>query len=137
MSRLRIPLLPDRLRIAGVVIVASVIGYYSVFAPPGSGAIEMGPFGLLPYSTWLHLMAYTGLGGSIGYALYGRSASIATQNVTTFLATWGYGIAIEVVQRPLPDRTFAVADMAVNALGATLAVGVWLLLHRYVDLHEV
>ncbi|WP_096390947.1 VanZ family protein [Halopenitus persicus] len=129
--RLRLPLLPTRLRLGAAVLVAGIILYYSVFAPPGAGTIERGPFGLVPYSTWLHGLAYTGLGGSIGYALVG-SASTVRRRVGMWIGTVGYGVAIELVQSQLPARTFAVADMGVNALGASLALVVWIALDRYV-----
>ncbi|SDY32431.1 VanZ family protein [Halopenitus persicus] len=128
--RLRLPLLPRRLRLGVVTLVAGVILYYSVFAPPGSGTIEMGPFGIIPYSTWLHFLAYVGLGGWVGYALSDRSTSIRRRTLATFLTTWGYGVAIEVVQWPLPERTFALTDMGVNALGALVAAIVWIGLLR-------
>lgn len=126
MRRLHLPLVPRPFRWLLVVSVASVLLYYSVFAPPGSGAIEMGPLGLFPYSNWLHVTAYVGLAGAVVYALYAPPRSSWYAVGGGFLAAFCYGIGIEFVQSMLPARTFALADMGLNALGAGVAAIVWL-----------
>ena len=53
-----------------------------------------------------------------------------------FLLTVGYGVSIELLQAGLPDRTFAITDMLVNAVGAVIAVGVWRGLTRYIRFYR-
>jgi VanZ family protein len=137
MSRLRLPLVPRPLRLAGVVAVASTILYYSVFTPPGSGAIRTGPLGVLPYSTWLHALAYGGLAVALAYALQDRPWRDRTVLVVVFLLAVGYGGSIELLQSTLDARTADFGDLLTNAVGAAVAAVCWRALARWVRFYRV
>lgn len=108
------------------MLVAAVICYYSLFDTPGGGGpVPMGPFGLVHADKWLHALGYGALAGALGYAslrVDGRTLAV------TFLLAAGYGVTIELLQAPLPERAFSVADMGANVLGAFLGLVVWRLL---------
>lgn len=120
---LRIPVLPRSLRVGGVVLVAAVIVYFSLFdSPGGPGPLPMGPLGLVHLDKWYHAAGYAALGGALGYATLDVDARTLA---AIFLLAAGYGVAIELVQAPLPDRAFSYADMGADALGALLGLAVW------------
>ncbi|MWV65253.1 VanZ family protein [Halorubrum sp. JWXQ-INN 858] len=131
MRRLRLPLVPKPLRWGVVLAVAGTILYYSILTPPGSGTFRTGPLGLIPFSDWLHFLAYGGLAATLAYALHDSPRTDRQVLVLVFVVAFGYGAAIELLQATIPSRTFDVADMAVNALGAAIAVGCWRVLSRY------
>jgi len=118
---------PTWLRWAAVAVVAGGIFVASVLDPPSSGVPALGPFGAFGLDKWLHALAYAGLAGTLASALApGRSPAL-TAALAGLLAV-GYGVGIEFVQAPLAERSFSVADMAANGLGAVLAVLGWRLL---------
>ena len=127
----RLPLVPRWLRVSAVLTVAAVILYYSVVPAPGSGSFRTGPLGLVPFSDWLHLLAYTGLALTLAYAFQDSLRPDWQVLLAVFLLTVGYGVGIELLQAGLPDRTFAITDMLVNAVGAVIAVAGWRGLTRY------
>ena len=137
MSRLRLPLVPRSLRLVGVLSVAATILYFSVFTPPGSGAIQTGPLGVLPYSTWLHGLAYAGLAVTLAYALQDSPWRDRTVLVLVFLVAVGYGGSIELLQSTLDARTADVGDLLVNAVGAAIAAVCWRVLTRWVRFYRV
>ncbi|SDG13879.1 VanZ like family protein [Halorubrum xinjiangense] len=137
MSRLRLPLVPRWLRLGGVVAVASTILYYSVFTPPGSGAIRTGPLGVLPYSTWLHALAYAGLAVTLAYAFQDSPWRDRSVLVVVFLLAVGYGGSIELLQSTLDARTADFGDLLVNAVGAAVATVCWRALTRWVRFYRV
>jgi VanZ family protein len=120
---LRVPLLPRWARWAGVVLVAVVIVYNSLFTVP-PGTIPVAEFTL--EDEWLHFVAYGGLGGSLSYALYDagwvggrwRRASVV------FAVAVGFGLLIELTQGLTPDRYMALDDAVANTLGVLLST-VW------------
>ncbi|QAU12243.1 VanZ family protein [Halorubrum sp. BOL3-1] len=137
MVRLRFPLVPRWLRLGGVVAVAATILYFSVFTPSGSGAVRTGPFGLLPYSTWLHGLAYFGLAATLAYAVQDTPWPDRTVLGVVFLAAVGYGGGIELLQSTLDARTADFGDLLVNAVGATVAAVLWRVLTRPVRFYHV
>ncbi|GAA0547791.1 VanZ family protein [Halorubrum ejinorense] len=137
MSRLRLPLVPRSLRLAGVLAVAATILYFSVFTPPGSGVIQTGPLGVLPYSTWLHGLAYAGLAVTLAYALQDSAWRDRTVLAVVFLIAVGYGGSIELLQSTLDARTADFGDLLVNAVGAAVAAVCWRVLTRWVRFYRV
>lgn len=130
---------PTWLRWLAVAVAAGGIFVASVLDPPSSGVPSVGPFGLLGMDKWLHAFAYAGLAGALATALAPghRPAVTASRGpaVTAALAgllAVGYGVGIEFVQAPLPERSFSVLDMAANATGAVVAVLGWRLLVEFV-----
>ncbi|WP_017342212.1 VanZ family protein [Halorubrum sp. T3] len=137
MNRLRLPLVPRSLRLAGVLAVAATILYFSVFTPPGSGAIQTGPLGVFPYSTWLHGLAYGGLTVTLAYALQDQPWRDRSVLVVVFLIAVGYGAGIELFQSTLDARTADFGDLLVNAVGAAVAAVCWRVLTRWVRFYRV
>lgn len=136
MRRLRIPLLPNIMRWGAVITVAGIILYYSIQAGPGTQTFQTGPLGIFPYSDWLHFLAYACLAVMLAYALHDSRLPEWQVVVLVGVCAIGYGVTIEVMQSRLPSRTFAVADMGVNAVGAAVAVACWRLLARYVRFYR-
>ena len=137
MERLRLPLVPRWLRVVGVIAVAATILYFSVFTPPGSGTIQFGPFGLFPYSTWLHGVAYAGLAVVLAYALQDRPWRDRSVLVVVFVIAVGYGGSIELLQSTLDARTADFGDLLVNAVGAAVAAVCWRVATRWVRFYRV
>ena len=132
----RLPLLPRWLRCTAVLTVAVVILYYSVVPAPGSNTLLTGPFGVIAYSNWLHMFAYGGLAMSLAYAFHHSSRPEWQILLAVGIVTVGYGVSIELLQSGLVERTFAVGDMLVNAVGAVVAVAAWRGLNRYVQFYR-
>lgn len=133
----RLPLLPSKIRWFVVGSTLVVIFYFSIITAPGPDRLEFGPFGILPFSTWLHGIAYAGLAITLAYALV-RSPQPNTQILFgVFLVATGYGIGIEVMQLTLPDRTFDEIDVLVNGIGAAIAVTVWNIVVRYIEFYPI
>ncbi|WP_430503922.1 VanZ family protein [Haloparvum sp. PAK95] len=102
----------------GVAILAA-----SVVRVPGEPSPTPGPVGLTdPF----HLVGYAALAVAVALALSkqreltrdGHVAAVAVAVATLF------GVGVELVQAPIPWRSFAVADAAINALGAVVGVAV-------------
>ena len=136
MRRLRLPLVPRWLRFGGVLTVAATILYFSVFTPPGSGTIQFGPFGLFPYSTWLHGVAYAGLAVVLAYALQDRPWRDRSVLAVVFVIAVGYGGSLELLQSTLDARTADFGDLLVNAIGAAVAALCWRVATRWVRFYR-
>lgn len=136
MGRIRVPLVPRTLRWGVVIAVAATILYYSVFTPPGSGAIRTGPFGVFAYGVWLHGLAYAGLAITLAYAVQDRPWRDRTVLVGVFLMAVGYGVGVELLQSTLATRTAAFDDILVNAVGAGVAAVCWRVLTRRVRFYR-
>ena len=97
---------------AAAILVASVVG-------PGTGSRTLLGVGL---SVYLHLAGYAGLAGAVGYALLRADARglLIAAGVAV-----GYGVAVELVQAPLPYRTASALDAQVNAAGAAVGAALW------------
>lgn len=107
-----------------VLIMFGVVVYTSLKTPSGSD---------LPISDKvLHYVAYSGLTASVLLAavwapLRGEGRFPRLPVPITLLAI-GVGVAIEVLQGPLPGRDADLFDAVANAGGAVTALGGWMLL---------
>lgn len=133
----RLPLFPWWVRGLLVLVTIGVLLYYSIVPAPGTGSISSGPFGILSYSMWLHIIGYMGLAIVLAYA----TAHIALPRWqvlgAVFVVVMACGMAVEVVQYFLPGRTFSVMDMLVNAVGAAIGLFIWAILERSVQFYRV
>lgn len=111
--------------------------YFSVVPMPGGDAFRTGPFGILPFSKWMHLLAYGGLAMALAYALHESPRPDWQILSVVFLIAVGYGAGVELVQATVPYRSYSRLDMVVNAVGAAVAVGLWRALVRYVRFYRV
>jgi len=114
-----VPVLPHRFRYAVAICLALVVLAASVTEP--SDAVPRTLFGV-NFTTYLHLLAYAGLTGAIGYVLLStdRWALLTAALIATL-----YGAAIELLQGPIPYRTTATADGVINAIGAVVGAALW------------
>jgi len=136
MRRIRFPLLPRWARLGGVAVLAGLIFYFSLLdappkAPPGGGPA-------LPVRRY-HLVAYAALALALAYATVEDRDEWRQRLVLVVLVPVLYGAFIEFLQAPLPDRYYAVGDLAANTTGAVLSVA-WLLLEsrvRYLRVSEL
>lgn len=123
---------PRRFRWVGVALVAAAIFYGSVVSAPGAGMPSLGPFGVVGLDKWLHALGYSGLAGSVVYAL-ATDRNPTTAAVLAVALAVTYGVGIEFVQAAIPARHFSLADMAADAVGAGLGAGVVAVLSRTLD----
>lgn len=114
-----LPALPRSIRCGGAVACAVVVLAASV-AEPGDRATTT-LFGVA-LSVYLHVVAYAGLTGAVGYALlrYDRRALVAAAAVALT-----FGVVVELVQGTLSHRAMSTVDALVNAAGAALGAGLW------------
>jgi len=127
-----IPVVPVWLRLVLVFGTLGGLIYFSIVPAPGSGSISYGPFGVIPYSMWLHFLGYMGLAIVLSYASTTVRRPQSQILFSVFVVTVGCGITVEFVQLTLPTRTFSVLDMVINALGAGVGVTLWYLFDRLV-----
>ena len=123
MYRPAVPELPRAVRYAGLLVVAVGIAYFSFTGNPPAQ-----PPGGQGGDKTLHFVAYAALGLAIAYATLDDRRPL----VRAALIVGGaglYGVGIELVQWPLPERYFGLDDIAANLIGATLALS-WLLVER-------
>lgn len=134
MNRVRVPLLPAIARWFVVAAVAAVILYSSVIRPAAFVHVT-GPFGVLGLDKYLHFLAYAGLAAALVYAL--ADSSVERVAIVVFLAAVAFGLFVELLQLPIPYRTFSLADAATNAVGATVVAVGWRLLRDRVRFRPV
>lgn len=104
--------------VAGGILVASVLPRSTgVTPPPGPG-----PVGVVGADKWLHALAYAGLAGTLLYALAPTGRSTLTVVTIVLGLAAAFGLAVELIQVPLPTRRFEPLDAAANAVGATAAI---------------
>jgi len=113
------PVAPESLRWGVVVACAAVILVASVVDTGGGPPRTLFGVGLAGY---LHLAGYAGLAGAVGFAL--RRADHRGLLLAVGAAVC-YGLAVEVVQAPLPYRTASILDALVNAAGAVVGASLW------------
>ncbi|WP_058366601.1 VanZ family protein [Haloparvum sedimenti] len=113
--------------IAAAVLLASVVPVPGD-ASAGGGVVSLtDPFHLLGYAALAAALVCpvgAGLRERIGFrsaALLPRTAVVAT---LAALASTAFGLGVEVVQAPIPWRSFAVADAVVNAVGALIGAAI-------------
>lgn len=113
------PVAPRPLRYAGVLACAAVVLYGSVTAPGDGDPLRLFGIGIAVY---LHLVAYAGLTGAVGYALLAadRRALLLAAGVATL-----YGLGVELLQGTLPYRSMAATDVLLNAAGAAAGAALW------------
>ena len=130
MRRLRFPLLPRRLRWFGVLLVAIVLVYFSLLVTPPSAPPDqtLGSF----WDKKLHFLGYAVFGLSLTYATAMNRASRSRRVVLSIGVAVLFGVLIELLQGPIPNRYFSYADMLANALGAFLATG-WFLVESRLE----
>lgn len=122
------PLLPAVVRWLGVGSVAAIILYYSLFAAATDGDVA---FLDVAISYVLHFAAYAGLGATLAYALADRPLSTTRKVLAVFLVVMMYGLAIELAQGLIADRTASLLDGIVNACGGAASLS-WYGLERRV-----
>jgi hypothetical protein len=134
--RVYLPLVPRSLRWPLVGAVLTTILVFSVVRPPGMGRLNTGPFGVLPLSTWFHLLGYAGLAVTLAYALQHSPRPNWQLLSLVFVLATAYGVGMELIQSTLAYRTFDTGDILVNAGVAALAMAGWNLLCRRVRFYR-
>ena len=106
-----------------VVLMAFVVVYTSVTAP-GDGSLPLS-------DKLMHYLAYTGLTLSMllaaVWAPVRGEGRFPTAPIVIVFVAFLFGVAIEVVQGPLPERDAELLDAFANAAGAVTALGLWTL----------
>jgi len=129
---IRLPVLPFSVRVFLATAAISLLLYYSIVPAPGSGGISSGPFGIFPYSMWLHFLGYLGLAVALSYATFHLDYSRSQLLIGVFFITVGFGALIELLQYTLPTRTFSLVDILVNTIGAGTGIALWHLTDRVI-----
>jgi VanZ family protein len=88
--------------------------------------IDSGPFGVIGFDKWLHGIGYALLTATLIYAFEG-SARISRRNQLALAVCLAvvFGICLEFVQWPIPQRTMSGLDAIADATGACLLAAVW------------
>ncbi|MEZ3165481.1 VanZ family protein [Halorubrum sp. RMP-47] len=109
--------------VAGLVFAASVVPVPTV---PGTGR------GMLPIiPAWIaltapfHLIGYAALAVLTVRAVAGRERATVGATAVGVAAATAFGFGVELVQAPIPWRSFAWSDVAINAVGATVGAGLF------------
>ena len=78
----------------------------------------LGPLGLIGVDKYLHVLSFAVLAVTLTVAL----PPISTRRllVLVIVATVGYGLLVELLQLPLPYRSFGLIDLVADAVGAVL-----------------
>ena len=96
------------------LVVASVSPVSLLGAPAGPSVLPVSP--TAPF----HLIGYAVLGALTVDAIGPRRGTL----IFAVLFAAGVGAGIEVLQSTIPWRTFAIADLAINTLGALVGVSI-------------
>ena len=106
------------------LFIAAAVAVFVVSVVPPPAAVSgpsAGPIGV-PLDKWVHAGAYAVLAVLLCFAVRARR----TRSVLLVAAAVAvYGLTIEFVQGPLPDRAFDLVDAAANAAGTALAALAW------------
>jgi hypothetical protein len=124
-----IPLAARRVRYALVALVAGTVLVASV-VETGGGARTLGPFGLVGADKWTHALAYAGLTAALVYAAVDGGGRVRL--ALPVIVAIAVGIAIELIQWPIPYRTASIADGLADAVGAGLFALGWRWLARFI-----
>lgn len=122
-AAVRVPVLPRPVRYAGALACAAVIAYASLTPSAGGGG-----FTLLGIASdkWLHAVAYAGLSGALAYARLADGNPLDRRSLLLVVGlAVGYGVALELVQAPLPARSLSAPDVVADAVGASAGAAVW------------
>ncbi|NUE00933.1 VanZ family protein [Halorubraceae archaeon YAN] len=92
-----------------LLFIASVI-------PLPSASSNAGTTGMFGPTAVFHLFGYAILAGLLVWSGFSWPIAIGGP----ILVATGYGAFIEVVQAPIPWRSFSVFDIVLNAIGATI-----------------
>ena len=131
MASVRLPLAARSVRYVFVAVVAGVILVASLLGPDPTAAPTMGPLGIVGADKWTHALAYAGLAAALLYASVtpGRDSSRVGLAVALAVA---FGVAIELLQWPIPYRTASAVDVLADAVGAGVLALAWRSLDRFV-----
>lgn len=113
-----------------VLVVAGAILVGSALPLSGSAGPPFGPVGLVGDVALLHAVGYGLLGWVLARALVATGRSTVAVLALVVVATVGFGLAVELLQVPLPTRGYQVADLLADGIGAVAAVSVLLLAGR-------
>jgi VanZ family protein len=124
-----LPLLPRWARYAAAALVFAAVTAGSVTGnvPSSPPEFALGEF----FDKFLHFCAYAGLALALAYATAHWRDAPYRRAAIVFGVAVGYGLLMEFVQAPIPNRYFSLGDALANALGASLVV-VWFLVERRV-----
>lgn len=109
-----------RRRVLAAWFVVVFVG--GVLPGPDRGPPPRDPFGLARLDRWLHAVAGAGVACSLAAVRRPRTARGAG---VVLLATAGYSVALELLQRLLPWRTAEAGDVVAALLGASVGVCAW------------
>jgi len=133
MGRVRVPLVPSRLRWAAVAVVAA--GIVAAAVSPSTGQAVRGPLGVVGADKYLHALGFGGFAFVLAYALARRDPTVAA--VAVLVGTVVFGLAIELLQLPLAHRSFDWLDLVADAVGATVVAVCWRVAAVRVRFHRV
>lgn len=88
--------------------------------------IDTGPFGVVGFDKWLHATGYAMLTATLAYAFedFPRISRHHRLVLAVCLAVV-FGVCLELVQWPIPERTMSGLDALANTTGACLLAVVW------------
>ncbi|WP_266078504.1 VanZ family protein [Haladaptatus caseinilyticus] len=110
------------------LILAVGICYFSVFSTPDAGVSSLGPLGLVGMDKWYHAVGYGALGALLAIAMSNddrMATSVVFIALMAIAGATGYGILMEIAQAFVPVRHTGIGDVIADAVGASLAVGIW------------
>ena len=127
----RRPAVSRHVRLGAVVVIAVALFVASVVpsqaVPQGESVAGLSVFALF------HVISYATLAVVLAYSAVDVARSPRLLLLAVFVGTVSYGAAIEGVQSLLSYRFFSVRDIGLNALGATLGIGIWWLLDSWTN----
>jgi len=130
MSGLRVPLFAGVVRWGGVLAIAAVVCYFSLF-----DAVSAPPDATPWWDKRIHLTGYAALSLATAYATVGWRDGSVRRALAVPAAVVGYGVLIELAQAPLDGRYASLGDVIANAVGALIAL-VWYRIERRVSYRQ-
>lgn len=88
--------------------------------------IDTGPFGVIGFDKWLHGIGYAILTATLAYA-FEVSVRTSRRNRLALAVCVAvvFGVCLEFVQWPIPQRTMSGLDAIANTIGACLLAALW------------